>query len=109
MSETINSLDFSPALKVINYTLSSASSTSKVSRVKHFTYDLRVSFSPCLMVSKWSAGLLGCYPPTKWCKKALLNCSKLSMDEVGNFVNHSLAAPLRVVGKEQHSILSGGC
>ena len=36
----------------------------------------------------------------KWRKKALLNCSKLSMDEVGNFVNHSLAAPLRVVGKE---------
>jgi len=30
------------------------------------------------------------------------------MDEVGNFVNHSLAAPLRVVGKEQHNILSGG-
>ena len=108
MSETINSLDFSPALKVINYTLSSASSTSKVSRVKHFTYDLRVSFSPCLMVSKWSAGLLGCYPPTKWCKKALLNCSKLSMDEVGNFVNHSLIAPLKEVGKERHSISSRG-
>ena len=31
------------------------------------------------------------------------------MDDVGNFVNHSLAAPLRVVGKEWHSISSGGC
>ena len=31
------------------------------------------------------------------------------MDDVGNFVNHSLAAPLRVVGKERHSISSGGC
>ena len=31
------------------------------------------------------------------------------MDEVDNFVNHSPAAPLRVVGKERHSISSGGC
>ena len=108
VSETINSLDFSPALKVINYTLSSASSTSKVSRVKHFMYDLRVSFSLCLMVSKWSAGLLGCCPSTKWCKKALLNYSKLSMDEVGNFVNHSLTTPLKEVGKERHNISLGG-
>ena len=72
-------------------------------------YDLRVSFSPCLMVSKWFAGHHGCYPPTKWHRKELLNCSKLSMDDVGNFVNHSLTAPLRVVEKERHSISSGGC
>ena len=31
------------------------------------------------------------------------------MDKVENFMNHSLAAPLRVVGKEWHSISSGGC
>ena len=54
------------------------------------------------MVSKWFAGLFGRCPPMKCCKKALPNCSKLSMDDVGNFVNHSLAAPLRVVGKERH-------
>jgi len=35
-SETTNSLDFNPALKVVNCTLSSASSTSRVSRVKRF-------------------------------------------------------------------------
>ena len=29
--------------------------------------------------------------------------------DVGNFVNHSLAAPLRVAGKERHSISSRGC
>ena len=29
--------------------------------------------------------------------------------DVGNFVNHSLAAPLRVAGKERHSISSGDC
>ena len=29
--------------------------------------------------------------------------------DVGNFMNHSLAAPLRVAGKERHSISSGGC
>ena len=88
-SETTNSLDFNSALKVVNCTLSSTSSTSKVSRVKRFTYDLRVSFSPCLLVSKWSVGLLGRCPPMKWCKKALPNYSKLSMDNVSNFMNHS--------------------
>ena len=107
-SEATRSLDLSPALKVVNCTLSSASSTSKVSRVKRFTYILKVSFSPCLMVSKWSAGLLGHCPPMKWHRKALLNCSKLSTDDVGNLVNHSLTAPLRMVGKERHSISSGG-
>ena len=45
----------------------------------------------------------------KWHKKALLNCSKLSTNDVGNFMNHSLVTPLRVVGKEQHNISSGGC
>ena len=108
-SEAMRSLDLSPALKVVNCTLSSATSTSRVSRVKRFTYDLRVSFSLCLMVSKWSVGLLGCCPPMKWLRKALLNCSNLSTDEVGNLVNHSLVAPLRVVGNERHNISSGGC
>mgnify|MGYP007088661151 CR=1 FL=1 len=63
--ETTNSLDFNPALKVVSCTLLFASSTSKVSQVKHVTYDLRVSFSPCLIVSKWSAGLFGCWLPMK--------------------------------------------
>ena len=108
-SETMNSLNFNLALKVINCTLLSASSTSRVSRVKRFTYDLWISFSLYLMVSKWSAGLFGCCPPTKWRRKALLNCSKLSLDDVGNFVNHSLTSPLRVVGKERHSISSKDC
>ena len=81
VSETTNSLDLNLALKVVNCTLSSASSTSKVSQVKRFTYDLKVSFSSCLMVSKWSAGLFGRCPPMKWCKKALPNCSKLLMDD----------------------------
>ena len=107
VNETTNSLDFNPALKDVNCTLSSASSTSRVSQVKRFTYDLRVSFSLCLMVSNWFAGRFRHCLPTKWCKKALPNYSKLLMDDVGNFVNHSLAAPLRVVGKERHSISSG--
>ena len=109
VSETTNSLDFNPALKVVNCTLSSTSSTFRVSRVKRFTHDLMVSFSPCLVVSKWFAGHFGRCPPTKWHKKALPNYSKLSMDDVGNFVHHSLVAPLRVVGKERHSISSEGC
>jgi len=108
-SKTTNSLDFNLVLKAINYTLSSASSTSKVYRVKHFTYDLKVSFSPYLIVSRWSASLFGHCPPTKWHKKELLSCSKSSMDDVGNFMNHSLAASLRVVGKKRHNISLGGC
>ena len=109
MNETTNFLDFNQALKDVNCTLSSASSTFRVSRVKRFTYDLRVSFSLCLMVSKWFAGRFEHCLSMKWCKKALPNFSKLLMDDVGNFVNHSLAAPLRVVGKERHSISLGGC
>ena len=109
VSETTNSLDFNPVLKVVSYTLSSASSTSSVSLVKRFAYDLKVSFSLYLMVSKWSAGLFGRCPPTKWHRKALPSRSKLSIDDVGSFVNHSLTAPLRVVGKDRHSISLGGC
>ena len=52
MRATTNSLDFNPALKVVNYTLSSVSSISSTSLVKHFTYDLRDSLSPYLMVSR---------------------------------------------------------
>ena len=61
------------------------------------------------MVSKWSVGLFKRCPPTKWWRKELPSYSKLSMDEVGSLVNHSLAAPLRVVVKERHSISSRGC
>ena len=66
--------------------------------MKCITYDLRVSFSPCLMVSRWYAGLFGRCPPTKWGTKELPNCSKLSMDDVGSLLNHTHSAPLRVVG-----------
>ena len=61
------------------------------------------------MLSKWSASLFGRFSPTKWWRKALPSYSKLSIDDVGNLVNHSLAAPLRVVGKKWHSISSRGC
>ena len=43
----------------------------------------------------------------KWCRKALLSYSKLSTDDVGNLVNHSFAAPLRVVGKERQYFVRG--
>ena len=108
-SETTNSLDFNLALNIFSCTLSSFLSTSKVFWVKRFTYDLRISFSPCLMVSKWFAGLFRRCPSMKWRTKELPNCLKLSMDDVGSLVNHSLAAPLRMVGKEWHNISSGGC
>ena len=61
------------------------------------------------MMSKWSIGLFGHCPPTKWRRKELPRCSKLSMDDASNLVNHFLAALLRVVGKKWHSISLGGC
>ena len=60
------------------------------------------------MVSRWSIGLFERCPPTKWCKKELPNCSKLSIDDVHNLVNHSLTTPLRVMGKKWYSISSEG-
>ena len=77
--------------------------------MKRFTYDLMVSFSLCIMVSRWSIGLFGHYPPMKWRKKELPNCSKLSMADVGSLLNHSHATPLRMMRKERHNISSGGC
>ena len=61
------------------------------------------------MVKRWSAVLFGHCPPTKWRTKEPLNCSKVSIDDVGSLLNHSRPAPLSVVGKEQHRISSGGC
>ena len=116
---TTNSLDFSSVLKVVNCTLSSTWSTSRTSLVKRFIYNLRwadgeqkvvnCTFSPCLMVSKWSVGLFGCCPPMKWLIKEFPSCSKLSMDDVACLLNHTHAASLKVVGKEWHNIPSKGC
>ena len=58
---------------------------------------------------RWSTVLFGRCLPTKWWTKDPLSCSKLSTDDVGSLLNHSRVAPLRVVGKEQHRISSGGC
>ena len=43
----------------------------------------------------------------KWRTKELLSCLKLSMDNQASLLNHILVAPLRVVGKNLHKILSG--
>ena len=61
------------------------------------------------MVSRWSAGLFRHCPPMKWWRKELPSYLKLSMDNVGSLVNHFLVASLSAVGKEWHSISSGGC
>ena len=94
---------------MVNCTLSFTSSTSRTSLVNRFTYDLRGSLYPCLMVSRWPAGLFWRCTSTKWHTKELPSCSKLSMDDVASLLNHTHIAPLRVVGKEQHKISSGGC
>ena len=47
------------------------------------------------------------YPPCE--VKYRLQNGVSTIDDVDSFVNHSLAASLRVVGKERHRISSGGC
>ena len=108
MRATTNSLDFKSTLKVVNCTLSSALSISRTSLVKCFTYDLKSSLSPCLMVSRWFAGFFWHCPPMKWRTKELPSCSKLSMDNVASLLNHTYIAPLRVVEKERNNISSRG-
>ena len=61
-SATTKSFDFKPGLKVVNYTLSSALSTSSTSLLNLFTQDLSDSPSPHLIMRRWSAGLFWHYP-----------------------------------------------
>lgn len=103
------SLDFNPALNVVSCTLSSASSTSKASLLNIFTYDLNDSPSSYLIASRWSAGLVCHWPPTKWLIKELLSCLKSSMVDRASLLNHNLAVPLRVVEKYLHKISSRVC
>ena len=47
--------------------------------------------------------------PDEMVQKGVAQLLEAVIDDVGNFVNHSFATPLRVVVKERYSILSGGC
>lgn len=45
----------------------------------------------------------------KWCTKELLSCLKSFKDDQVSLLNHTLAAPLRVVRKDLYKISSGVC
>ena len=100
-------MDFSPTLNVVNYTLSSTSSTSSTSLLNCFTYNLSDSPSPYLTVNKWSVGLFWHCMPTKWCINKLLSWSKLSMEDCASLLNYTYTAPFSVIEKDWHTISSG--
>ena len=94
---------------MISCTLPSALSTSKTSLLNLFTFDLNNSPSSYLIISWWSVGLFCRWLPMKWRTKELLSCSKSSMVDQASLLNHTLAAPLRVIRKDLHKISSRVC
>ena len=99
---------FNPTWKVIITTWSSVSSISNTALLKHFTYSLKVSPSCCFTASRYEVGLLWHWPPMKCQTKEFLNYSKFAIDTVGNLLNHTHAAPLRVVRQKSVNYLVWG-
>ena len=87
-------------------TLSSVSLIKRASLLNRVTYNLKLSFSYCLMFSKLDENLLYLCPPMKCETKFLLNSLKVEMVLRTILLNHTLANPLSVVGKTLHMILS---
>ena len=100
---------FNLTWKVVIITWLSALSISNTALLKCFTYSLKVSPSYFFTVSRYDVDVLWRWPPVKCQKKESLNCSKLAIDDVGSSLNHTLTAPLRVVGKDLHITLSRVC
>ena len=91
------------------HTWSSALLTSNSSLLNCFRHALSDSPSSCLIVSRWFVGLFSLCPPMKWHTNELLNYSKSSMDDGASLLNHTCAAPLKVVEKDRHRISLGVC
>lgn len=95
-------LGSSPAWKVVNITWSFVSSTCNTSLLKRSTYCLNDSSSACRMFNRWPMGFLWRYPPMKWQTKLSLRCSNLAIVRRDSLLNHTLAAPFRVIGNALH-------
>ena len=54
-------------------------------------------------------GLLRFWPPIKCQTNKSLNYLKFAIDDTGSLLNHTLMAPLSVVGKDLHITSSGVC
>ena len=100
---------FNSAWKVVIITRSFALSISNTALLKRFTYSLKVSLSCCFTVSRYKGCLLWRCLPMKCQTKELLNCSKLAINNASSLLNHTLATPLRVVGKDLQITSSGVC
>ena len=68
-------------------------------------YYLSDSPSTCWMLKRWPVGFLCLFPPMKWWTKLLLSCSKSAIVHGVILLNHTLAAPFRVVGNALHITL----
>ena len=105
--EKKKSLGSNPAWKVVRMTWSSASSTCSSSLLNWVTYCLSDSHFACWMLRRWPIGFLCLCPSMKWQTKPLLSCSKSAIVPRGILLNHTLAAPVSVVGNALHIISSG--
>ena len=92
--------------KAANSNLSSISSIVKASLLKRVIKDLKLSLSPYFIVSRLDEKHLCFCPPIKLLTNNLLNSLKEPTVFGGILLNHTHAAPLRVVGKALHIISS---
>ena len=103
----MNKSELTPLWKAANSSLSSVSSTIKASLLKRVIKDCRLSLSPYSIVSKLDEEQLCLWPLMKLLTNNLLNFLKELTVFGGILLNHTLAGPLRVVGKALHIISSG--
>ena len=105
MIEKTKSPGSNPAWKVVKVTWSLTSSTYSNSLLNRVMYYLSDSPSTCWMLKRWPVGFLCLFPPMKWWTKLLLSCSKSAIVHGVILLNHTLAAPFRVVGNALHITL----
>ena len=101
------SLGNNPAWKVVRITWSSALSTYSSFLLNRVTYCFSDSPSTCWMLRRWPISFLCLFPPMKWRTKPLLSCSKSAIVPRGILLNHTLAAPLVLLGMPYTSPLLG--
>ena len=102
----MNRTELTPLWKAVNSNLSTISSTVKTSLLNWVMKDRELSLSPCSIVSRPDEERLCLCPPIKLLTNTLLNSSKKPTVFGSILLNHTHAAPLRVVGKALHIISS---
>ena len=72
------------------------------SSLKHLTYTLRVSFSPCLILVKWLNGVAYFLAPWNWCMNSPESCIQEVIVLGSICLNHFLVAADSVTAKHLH-------